>query len=126
MNSMILIKYGELTTKGDNRKYFIKTLCENIEERLSSYNVNIAKEYSMDYSNIMSGKARKQDIELFNNIIKRKILSMFLYELLTDDEKESISEMNSLITFYYEKGINEFDIIDICNIKRIINILKND
>ncbi len=49
MSGMILIKYGELTTKGDNRKYFINLLCENIEERLASYNVNIIKEYARMY-----------------------------------------------------------------------------
>ena len=31
MNELIMIKYGELTTKKDNRKYFVKTLAANIE-----------------------------------------------------------------------------------------------
>ncbi len=49
MNSIILIKYGELTTKKDNRKYFIKLLCDNIESKLKDYEVNIIKEHSRMY-----------------------------------------------------------------------------
>lgn len=40
---VILIKYGELTTKGDNRKYFINILYDNIKKALKDYNVNIIK-----------------------------------------------------------------------------------
>ena len=38
---VIVIKYGELTTKGDNRKYFIDVLYNNIKKALEGYNVNI-------------------------------------------------------------------------------------
>ena len=40
---VILIKYGELTTKGDNRKYFINVLYKNKKKALEGYNVNIVK-----------------------------------------------------------------------------------
>ena len=40
---MILIKYGELTTKKGNRNLFIKILTKNIEEMLQNYDVNIIK-----------------------------------------------------------------------------------
>lgn len=43
MMKVILIKYGELTTKGDNRKYFINVLYDNIRKALEGYNVNIIK-----------------------------------------------------------------------------------
>ena len=49
MNSIILIKYGELTTKGDNRKEFINLLYNNIKEKLKGYEVNIIKEHSRMY-----------------------------------------------------------------------------
>ena len=32
MKKIIMIKYGELTTKKDNRNFFIRTLNKNIEE----------------------------------------------------------------------------------------------
>ncbi|MBR2833549.1 MAG: tRNA 4-thiouridine(8) synthase ThiI [Bacilli bacterium] len=44
MNELILIKYGELTTKKDNRKYFIKTLENNIKQLLKEENVEIKKD----------------------------------------------------------------------------------
>ena len=40
---IILIKYGELTTKKDNRKVFINILYNNIKKALSEYKVNIIK-----------------------------------------------------------------------------------
>lgn len=43
MEKLILIKYGELTTKKGNRNLFIKILTKNIEEMLQNYDVNIMK-----------------------------------------------------------------------------------
>ena len=45
MKKVILIKYGELTTKKDNRNFFIKTLRNNIKERLSSFSYEIIDDY---------------------------------------------------------------------------------
>ena len=47
--SIILIKYGELTTKKDNRKLFINTLEKNILEKTKSYNTKIKKDRSRMY-----------------------------------------------------------------------------
>lgn len=41
MDNLILIKYGELTTKKGNRKFFIKTLENNIKKKLEKYDVKI-------------------------------------------------------------------------------------
>ena len=40
---IILIKYGELTTKTGNRKLFINMLYNNINNALKDYNVKITK-----------------------------------------------------------------------------------
>ena len=45
MKEVILIKYGELTTKKDNRNFFIKTLKKNIFEKLSSFEFDIIDDY---------------------------------------------------------------------------------
>ena len=45
MKKVILIKYGELTTKKDNRKFFINTLKKNIFEKLSSFDFEIIDDY---------------------------------------------------------------------------------
>ncbi|MBQ2408719.1 MAG: tRNA 4-thiouridine(8) synthase ThiI, partial [Bacilli bacterium] len=46
MEKLILIKYGELTTKKENRKVFIKMLASNINNLLSDY------EYEMKYDRV--------------------------------------------------------------------------
>ncbi len=45
MKKVILIKYGELTTKKDNRNFFIKTLKKNILNKLSDYKFEIKDDY---------------------------------------------------------------------------------
>ncbi len=45
MKKVILIKYGELTTKKDNRNYFIKILKRNIFNKLSSFKFEIEEDY---------------------------------------------------------------------------------
>ena len=49
MDRVILIKYGELTTKKGNRKLFIKTLYFNILKKLKDFDVNIFKDMSRMY-----------------------------------------------------------------------------
>jgi len=49
MEKLILIKYGELTTKKDNRKTFIKTLEANIKNKINNLYTNITKTMSRMY-----------------------------------------------------------------------------
>ena len=49
MKNIILIKYGELTTKKDNRKEFIRILYENLVNKVKKYDAKIIKEYSRMY-----------------------------------------------------------------------------
>ncbi len=44
MDKLILIKYGELTTKKDNRNFFINTLEKNIKTLLEGENIKITKD----------------------------------------------------------------------------------
>lgn len=66
MNKMILIKYGELTTKKANRKVFINTLTTNIEKILKGLKVKITKdrvrmyiECSSDILNEVTNRLKK-------------------------------------------------------------------
>ena len=43
MEKIILIKYGELTTKKANRSLFINRIYENMKLSLAGYNVKISK-----------------------------------------------------------------------------------
>ena len=49
MEKLILIKYGELTTKKDNRKFFVKTLENNIKNKLKNINIKIETTMSRMY-----------------------------------------------------------------------------
>ena len=49
MDKVILIKYGELSTKKGNRNFFIKTLYDNLESKLAGYHVNISKDRARMY-----------------------------------------------------------------------------
>ena len=49
MNRLILIKYGELTTKKGNRKFFIQTLEKNIRSILKKFNFEIEYDYVRMY-----------------------------------------------------------------------------
>ena len=49
MNRVIMIKYGELTTKKGNRKFFINNLYSNIKNKLKDYDVLISKDISRMY-----------------------------------------------------------------------------
>ncbi|MBR1386080.1 MAG: tRNA 4-thiouridine(8) synthase ThiI [Bacilli bacterium] len=49
MNRVILIKYGELTTKKGNRNFFVGLLYKSIENKLKNYDVKIYKDLSRMY-----------------------------------------------------------------------------
>ena len=49
MKRVILIKYGELTTKKGNRNFFVNLLYKSIQNKLKNYNVVIFKDLSRMY-----------------------------------------------------------------------------
>ena len=49
MNRVVLIKYGELTTKKGNRKFFINTLYNNIKKKMTGLDVSISRDISRMY-----------------------------------------------------------------------------
>ena len=59
MNRVILIKYGELTTKKGNRNFFVNTLYNNICKKLENYNVKISKDRSRMYIEFQDNELEK-------------------------------------------------------------------
>lgn len=49
MEKVVLIKYGELTTKKGNRNFFIKTLYQNLQNKLEGLHVKISRDISRMY-----------------------------------------------------------------------------
>ena len=49
MDRVILVKYGELSTKKANRNFFINTLYNNVRNKLNNYDVKISKDRARMY-----------------------------------------------------------------------------
>lgn len=49
MDKVVLIKYGELTTKKGNRKFFINTLYQNLKKKLEGLDIKISRDISRMY-----------------------------------------------------------------------------
>lgn len=83
MRRVILIKYGELSTKKANRNFFINTLYQNIREKLKSFDVKIHKDRARMYIEFMD-----KDLDSIKNIID-KIFGIHSYHIAyivdTDD-----------------------------------------
>ena len=89
MERVVLIKYGELTTKKGNRKFFINTLYQNIKKKLDGLDVKISKDISRMYIEF-------QDIDL--EIVLKKLNQVFgvhSYQVAykIDTELESIKNI---------------------------------
>ena len=86
MDRVIVIKYGELTTKKGNRKLFINTLYSNILKKLNGTSVNIFKDMSrmyIEFSNEELPVILKKIGEVFG-------IHSFLIAYKTDSNRESI------------------------------------
>ncbi len=89
MEKIILIKYGELTTKKDNRNLFINKLEKNIKNLLKDYDLKIKKERSRMYISA-------SDIETVSKKLQKVfgILGIVIcHKVNTNDIESSIIEI---------------------------------
>ena len=99
MNRVILIKYGELTTKKGNRNFFINTLYNNIKDKLKNYNVKISKDRSRMYIEFLD-----QELEQIKKQIDH-IFGIHMYHIAyivntnLDDIKNTLLEVMKQETF---------------------------
>lgn len=93
MKKVILIKYGELTTKKDNRKFFIKTLRNNILDKLSDYNIAVTDDYYRMFIEV-----NENDIDSITSKLKcifgiHEIAVCYKDENITEEEIKKVSLM---------------------------------
>ena len=93
MKKVILIKYGELTTKKDNRKFFIKTLKNNIFDKLSDYDIVVTDDYYRMFIEV-----NEDDIDSITSKLKcifgiHEIAVCYKDENVTEEEIKKISLM---------------------------------
>ena len=99
MERLILIKYGELTTKKENRKIFIKMLADNIRSLLKEY------EFKMEYDRVRMYITcdNKYIDEIANKLSKifgiHSIVICHKVDNNTDNIKNKVKEVLSNITF---------------------------
>ena len=98
MDKIILIKYGELTTKKANRNLFISHLYKDIKDKLKDYNINIIKDNSRMYIET------NDDIESITNILTKvfgihSIVIAYKVNTNTDIIKEKVLEVVKNINF---------------------------
>ena len=104
MDRVILIKYGELTTKKGNRKFFINTLYKNIQEKLKKYDVKIHKDISRMYIEFNNSDLDK---------ILKKINKIFgIHEYLVAYKVESKTEIieKKVLELVKTKEFNSFKV----------------
>ena len=89
MKKVILIKYGELTTKKDNRKIFINKLKDNIFTKLSSFSFEIIDDYYR-----MFIKCNENDIDPIVEKLKNifGIHGIVIANMIEDRDEDSIKK----------------------------------
>ena len=99
MDRVILIKYGELSTKKGNRNFFIKTLYDNLRNKLKKFDVKISKDRARMYIEFLDS-----DLECIKKIVDR-IFGIHMYHIATivdtniDTIKNSVLEVVKNETF---------------------------
>ena len=98
MEKLILIKYGELTTKKGNRNLFIKILTKNIEEMLQNYDVNIIKNRVRMFIEVKDQK--------FDEVVKQlqKVFGLHSIVICEKVNTKDIEELKKIAFKMLEQG----------------------
>lgn len=150
MENMILIKYGELTTKKDNRKQFINILYNNLNEKIKKYDAKIIKEHARMYiicnehtNEILDVVSNTFGIHAFNicykthtntediksltlELLKQKNFKTFKVETKRRDKNFPIKSMdfNHVIGSHILKNINDIK-VEVQNPEILVHIEIN-
>ncbi len=104
MNKVILIKYGELTTKKGNRNFFVNTLYNNIKNKLKNYNVKIFKDISRMYIEF-----EEEELDSIKKIIDH-IFGIHMYHIATIVDTNIDSIKKELLEILKTKNFESFKI----------------
>ena len=104
MNRVILIKYGELSTKKGNRNFFIKTLNNTVKDKLKNYDVNIIK----DRAN-MTIYFNDKDLDDIKSIIS-KIFGIHNYSIAYICESNEVAIKSLVLEIAKEKEFRTFKV----------------
>ncbi len=96
---LILIKYGELSTKKGNRKLFIQILAKNIKSILKDYEVKIKFDYARMYLIINSDDIEEVILKLKKVFGIQSIVPCFKVNTNSEEIKDKILELLKTVTF---------------------------
>lgn len=104
MDRVILIKYGELTTKKGNRNFFVNTLYNNIKNKLKKFDVKISKDISRMYIEF-----REEELEEIKKVVDN-IFGIHMYHIayIVDTNINEIKE--KLLKVLKEQNFKTFKI----------------
>ena len=104
MDKVILIKYGELSTKKGNLNFFIKTLFNNLKNKLRDYDVLISKDRARMYIEF-----KDSELEDIKNIID-KTFGIHMYHIanIVDTDLEVIK--NSVLEILKNEKFSTFKV----------------
>lgn len=104
MEKIIIIKYGELTTKKDNINYFIKVLKDNIKKAL----INVESEITYDKGRMFIKTSSYEEV-------LEKLKKVFgIHEIIIGYELENTSYQNikdNIISLVKEKNFDTFKVV---------------
>lgn len=104
MERVILIKYGELTTKKGNRNFFVNLLYKSIQNKLKGYDVKIFKDLSRMYIEFA-----EKDLD---NILERVNKIFGIHEYLVAYKVNTIDEeiRNKVLEIVKQEKFNTFKV----------------
>lgn len=104
MDRVILVKYGELSTKKGNRNFFINTLYNNVKNKLKDFNVKIHKDRARMYIEFCDNDL--EDIKL----IVDKIFGIHTYHIAYKIDTDVEVIKNELLKVVSEEHFKTFKI----------------
>lgn len=104
MNRVILIKYGELSTKKGNRNFFINTLYHNVLNKLKNYSVKVTKDRAR-----MTIEFNDRDLDSIKSIID-KIFGIHTYQVAYVCKSDSEDIKDTLMSIVSKSKFSTFKV----------------
>lgn len=104
MNRVILIKYGELSTKKGNRNFFINTLYHNVLNKLKNYSVKVTKDRAR-----MTIEFNDKDLDSIKSIID-KIFGIHTYQVAYVCKSDSEDIKDTLMSIVSKSKFSTFKV----------------
>lgn len=104
MDCVILIKYGELSTKKANRNFFINTLYKNLKSKLDGFEVKIHKDRARMYIEFL-----EKDLDSIKSIVSR-VFGIHTYHIAYIVETDDKTIQDKVLSAVKEMDFNTFKV----------------